>query len=184
MGADAARRIVLGRIVGVFGIKGWVKIESWTRPPENILGYRQWQLGRNACWQTARLIEGRRQGRGLVAQLADESGRACADRDGAQQLVGSEIAISRAALPALAANEFYWADLQGLEVENLQGRRLGRVRELFETPAHDMLVVTSGESECWIPCVLGPIVRSVDLQGGLIRVDWDPGAAGPGDDED
>jgi 16S rRNA processing protein RimM len=182
MGADAGQRILLGRIVGVFGIQGWVKIESWTRPPENILDYRQWQLGRAGRWQAARLIEGRRQGRGLVAQLADESGQACADRDRAQQLVGSEIAIPRAALPALAANEFYWADLLGLEVETLQGRRLGRVRELFETPAHDMLVV-AGESECWIPCVLGPIVKSVDLQAGLIRVDWDPAAVGPGADE-
>ncbi|HXG27247.1 MAG TPA: ribosome maturation factor RimM [Nevskiales bacterium] len=176
MGADANRRIVLGRIVGVFGVKGWVKLESWTRPPENILGYRQWQLGRAGRWQVARLIEGRRQGRGLVAQLADESGSVCDDRDRAAALVGSEIAVMREALPALGPNEFYWADLLGLEVETLQGRRLGRVRELLETPAHDMLVVGGETGVRWIPCVLGPIVKSVDLAAGRIQVDWDPDA--------
>jgi 16S rRNA processing protein RimM len=81
--------------------------------------------------------------------------------------------VLRSQLPAPAPNEFYWADLVGLEVETLAGRRLGRVRELFETPAHDMLVV-SGERDWLIPCVLGPIVKSVDLDAGRIRVDWDP----------
>lgn len=172
MGADAGQRIVLGRIVGVFGIRGWVKIESWTRPPENILEYPEWQLGRAGQWRMVRQLEGRVHGKGLVARL-ESGGDILSDRDQAARLVGSEIAVLRQQLPPPAQNEFYWIDLVGLEVENLEGRRLGRVRELFETPAHDMLVV-SGERECLIPCVLGPIVQSVDLEAGRIRVDWDP----------
>jgi 16S rRNA processing protein RimM len=173
MGVDAGKRIVLGRIVGVFGIKGWVKVESWTRPPENILDYPEWQLGRAGQWQGVRLLEGRTHNRGLVAQLADSAGKVWSDRDRVAALVGSEIAVQREQLPPAAPNEFYWVDLVGLEVENLEGRRLGRVRELFETPAHDMLVV-SGERDYLIPCVLGPIVQAVDLKAGRIRVDWDP----------
>lgn len=173
MGIDAGQRIVLGRIVGVFGIKGWVKVESWTRPPENILDYPEWQLGRAGQWQKVKVLEGRLHNRGLVAQLADAADSVWSDRDQVAKLVGSEIAVKREQLPLAAPNEFYWFDLVGLEVENLEGRRLGRVRELFETPAHDMLVV-SGEREWLIPCVLGPIVKNVDLSAGHIQVDWNP----------
>jgi 16S rRNA processing protein RimM len=171
MGVDAGRRIVLGRIAGVYGIRGWVKIESWTRPLQNILDYPEWQLGRAGQWRRMRVVEGRRHGRGLVAQLADDAGNVCDDRSRATGLVGNEIAVARGQMPPPAPNEFYWADLVGLEVEDLNGRRLGRVRELFETPAHDVLVV-SNERERLIPCVLGPVVKSVDLETGRIRVDW------------
>jgi 16S rRNA processing protein RimM len=173
MGANAGQRIVLGRIVGVFGIKGWVKVESWTRPPENILDYPEWQLGRAGQWQKVKLLEGRLHNRGLVVQLADAADTVWDDRDQVAKLVGSEIAVKREQLPPAAPNEFYWVDLIGLEVENLEGRPLGRVQELFETPAHDMLVV-KGEQDCLIPCVLGPVVKNVDLSAGRIRVDWDP----------
>lgn len=171
MGIDANRRIALGRIVAVHGVRGWVKVESWTRPEKNLLDYPEWQLDRGGHWRKARLVTGRLQGRGLVAQLAVEGGEIPADRDGAQRLVGSRIAVLRGQLPATAPEEFYWADLEGLEVEDLDGRILGRVRELFETPAHDMLVV-SGERERLIPFVPGPIVKSVDLEAGRIQVDW------------
>lgn len=177
MGADTGQRIILGRIAGVFGIRGWVKIESWTRPVGNILDYPEWQLGQSGRWTRVRLLEGRSQNKGLVARLADEAGVAWDDRDRAARLTGSEIAVDRGQLPAPAANEFYWIDLVGLEVETLEGRRLGRVKALFEIPAHDMLVVEAGEREYLIPCVLGPIVKQVDLSAGRVRVDWDPGDA-------
>lgn len=175
MGVDTDQRIGLGRIVGVFGIKGWVKVESWTRPPENLLHYPDWLLGRSGQWQSVKLIEGRMHNRGLVVQLADAAGSVWSDRDQVAKLVGSEIAVLRRQLPAAAPNEFYWVDLIGFEVENLEGRRLGQVRELFETPAHDMLVV-SGEQDHLIPYVLERIVQSVDLDARRIQVDWDPDA--------
>jgi 16S rRNA processing protein RimM len=171
MGVDAGQRVGLGRIVGLYGVKGWVKVESWTRPPQNILNYPEWLLGRDGQWHRARVIGGRRHGHGLVAQLAGGNGVVWDNRDGAAGLVGSEIAVLRGQLPPLAPKEFYWADLVGLEVENLAGERLGRVQELFETPAHDVLVV-AGVRRRLIPCVLGPVVKSVDLDAGLVRVDW------------
>lgn len=173
MGGEDHQRIGLGRIVGVFGIKGWVKIQSWTRPIENILEYPVWQVGRAGRWQTLKLAEGRAQGNRLVAQLANVDGEPVTDRNLAEGLVGCEIAVLRGQLPPTAPNEFYWVDLVGLEVENLEGRQLGRVSELFETPAHDMLVV-QGARECLIPCVIGPIVKNVDLSARRMQVDWDP----------
>jgi 16S rRNA processing protein RimM len=173
MGIEADQRIGLGRIVGVFGIKGWVKVQSWTRPIENILDYPEWQVSHAGKWQCMRLTEGRVHGQGLVAQLANVEGVRITDRNQAEGLVGSEIAVGREQLPPAAPHEFYWIDLIGLEVETLEGRPLGKVRELFETPAHDMLVV-KGERERLIPCVIGPIVKDVDLSARRIRVDWDP----------
>lgn len=173
MGMAADQRIVIGRIVGVFGVKGWVKVESWTRPPENILDYPVWLLGRAGSWQQVKLVDGRPHNRGLVVQLADVEGQPWCDRDRVAQWIGCEIAVLRGQLPPPAQNEFYWVDLVGLEVEDKEGRSLGKVRELFETPAHDMLVV-SGERDHLIPCVFGPIVLSVDIEAGRIRVDWNP----------
>jgi len=171
-GGDQAR-VGIGRIAGVFGIKGWVKIESWTRPAENILEYADWQVGRSANWRAMHLVQGRSHGKGFIAQLADANGVVCSDRSEAERLAGSEIAILRGQLPPLAEGEYYWAELQGLEVRHLDGRVLGRVQEVIETPAHDVLAV-AGERQRLIPFVVGPIVHKVDVAAGCIEVDWDP----------
>lgn len=160
------RRMIVGRVVGLFGVRGWVKVYSYTRPPEALLGYGTWQLEVRGEWQTRAVAEGRRQGRGLVARLAGFE-----DRDAAATLVGAVIAVSASQLPARAEGEYYWAELEGLRVVNLAGQELGRVSHLFETGANDVLVVR-GERERLIP--FGKrIVRDVDLEAGTIRVDWD-----------
>lgn len=171
-GHDQAR-VVIGRIAGVFGIKGWVKIESWTRPTGNILEYADWQVGRSANWRAMHMVQGRSHGKGFIAQLADANGTVCTDRSEAERLTGSEIAIMREQLPALAQGEYYWAELLGLEVTHLDGRVLGRVQEVMEMPAHDVLAV-AGERQRLIPFVVGPIVRKIDVVAGRIEVDWDP----------
>lgn len=171
MGVDACRRVVLGRIAGVYGVKGWVRVESWTRPPRSLLDYPEWQLGCAGQWRRMRRLDGRMQGRKLVAQLVDEAGNVYMDRDRAAALIGHEIAVLRGQMPPAGPGEYYWADLEGLAVEDLEGSILGRVRELIETPAHDLLVVSGGR-ERLIPFVQGPIVKSVDLESGTIRVDW------------
>lgn len=166
-------RVVIGRIAGVFGIKGWVKLESWTRPAENILEYADWQVGRSGSWRAMRVTQGRSHGKGFIAQLADANGTLCTDRTEAERLIGSEITVGREQLAPPAQGEYYWADLLGLEVAHLDGRVLGRVQEILETPAHDVLAV-AGERQRLIPFVAGPIVRKVDLAAGRIEVDWDP----------
>jgi len=166
-GGDSSRWVVLGRVSGLFGVKGWVKVFSDTAPRENILGYSCWYLKRGGEWQPYDLLDGRRQGKAVVARL-----EGCNDRDQAAELIGTDIAIPRDRLPPTQAGEYYWTDLQGLRVETLDGIDLGKVDHLFETGANDVLVA-KGDRQRLIPFIDGVIDR-VDLETGLIRVDWDP----------
>jgi 16S rRNA processing protein RimM len=160
------RMLVLGRIAGVYGLRGWVKVFSETDPRENILRYSPWYLGEA---QAPRAVsEGRRHGKAVIARLAG-----CEDRDQAAALVGKAIAVPREQLPPPTEDELYWADLEGLAVETLDGTPLGRVDHLFATPANDVLVV-AGERERLLPFLWEQVVREVDFERGLIRVDWDP----------
>ncbi|HJS22705.1 MAG TPA: ribosome maturation factor RimM [Steroidobacteraceae bacterium] len=156
----------LGRIVGVFGVKGWVKVESYTDPREAILAYPEWHLDKPAQG-ARRVIAGRKHGRQVVASLEHIE-----DRDVARQLVGATISVQRSALPELKPREYYRADLIGLRVVNEQGRELGRVERFIDTPAHAVMVVR-GAAEHWLP-VTPQYLRRVDLAGGEIRVDWSP----------
>lgn len=173
MSADDDLRVVLGRIRGAHGVHGWVRVESYSRPPDNILGYTQWQLGLGGAWLSYNLLAGRRHGPGFIAHLADPQGRPLADRDDALALLDAPVAVYRRELEPLPQGEYYWVDLQGLKVVTVDGAVLGVVERLFETGANDVLVV-QGERERLIPFVQGPIVHEVDLEAGIIRVDWDP----------
>ena len=166
--AEADARIVLGEIVGAHGVRGEVKIHSWTRPRQNILNYPAWLLDSADGATEYRVTGGRAQGRGLVAGLAGVDGR-----DSAEALQGRRIMVARRALPPTAPGEYYWADLEGLAVETLDGASLGRVSGLLETGANDVLVV-SGERERLIPYTPGLHIQSVEPSAGRIRVDWDP----------
>lgn len=162
------REVTLGRIVGAFGVKGWVKVKSYTRPEEGILDYGAWQLVvPGAAGRTVRPLEGRRHGGLLVARLAG-----VADQDAAAGLTGCDIAVSRAELPEPGVGQYYWADLEGLEVVTTGGVGLGRVDHFVETPANPVMVVR-GERERWLPLVDKHVI-SVDLDAGRVVVDWDP----------
>lgn len=165
---DPARKVILGRISGIYGVRGWVRVYSHTRPIAGILDYSPWYLGKGGDWRPCEVLGGHPQGKGLVARLEGVS-----DRDRARDLIGLEIAVPRERLPEPAADEVYWSDLEGLEVETLAGHPLGRVHHLFETGANDVLVVR-GDRERLLPLVWGRVIRDLDLEHGRIRVDWDP----------
>lgn len=158
--------VILGRISGIYGVQGWVKVYSETRVRADILGYEQWWLRRPGGWQKVRLIEGRMQGEGVIARLEGVN-----DRDAARGLIGTEIAVHRHELPPAKPGEYFWSDLEGLKVVNLDGVVLGTVSHLFETGANDVLVV-AGERERLIPFTRDA-VKEVDLAGRTLRVDWD-----------
>ena len=160
--------VILGRISGLYGVRGWVKVYSDTEPRENLLNYSPWLLRQALAWKEWRLETGRRQGKYVVAKLAG-----CDDRDAAAGLIGMDIAVKRSQLPSTAAGEYYWTDLEGLDVVNLSGLRLGYVDYLFETGSNDVLVV-KGDKEYLIPFILKQVVLSVDLDNQLLKVDWDP----------
>lgn len=160
------KRVVLGRIAGVFGVRGWVKVYSETDPREGILGYSPWLIGESD--EPRRIVEGRVHGKGVVARI-----EGCEDRDQAALLLEQEIAVTRDRLPPPRPDEFYWIDLEGLQVVTLEGEALGTVSHLFSTGANDVLVV-EGERERMIPFSWSEAIRSVDFEHGLIQVDWDP----------
>lgn len=159
----------IGRIQGVWGASGWVKIWSLTQPPENIFEYQPWQrVGAPGLFHVR---DWRRQGAKLVARLDGVE-----TRDAAEALVGTELAIDRAALPEAGENQFYWSDLIGLEVVNRDALRLGRVSGLIDAGAHDVLEIRpdGGGDAVLVPFVPDRFVDAVDLDAGRIRVDWQP----------
>jgi 16S rRNA processing protein RimM len=165
-------RVTLGRVAGVFGIRGWIRVHSYTRPVDNLLDYPRWWIAAQPAYE-ASLFEGRRQGAGLVARIGGPDGEAIADRDVAAGLIGAEIQVFRADLPAPEPGSYYWADLVGLEVLSTGGAYLGRVAAVMENGAQDVLVVEDGGQERLIPFVHGAIIRSVDLPGRRIVADWE-----------
>ena len=162
--------IPVGKISGVFGIKGWMKIFSFTDPRQNILNYSPLYLSRKGEWVEVKVSNGRMQGKGVVISFADIT-------EPAQvlPLIGAELAISEQQLKPTAKDEFYWSDLIGLTVVNVHDEILGIVDNLLETGAHDVLLVKDKEhaTERLIPFVMDEIVELVDLDSKLIRVDWE-----------
>jgi len=163
-----ADMVVLGRIAGVFGVRGWVKVFSHTEPRDNILTYSPWCIRERGGWGERRLLAGKPHGKGIIALL-----QGCDDRDQAASMVGCDIAVARSRLPELKQDDYYWSDLQGLRVQTLKGVELGIVGHLFETGANDVMVV-KGERERLIPYLWQQVVKQVDLDTGLMLVDWDP----------
>ena len=165
---NAQRRVLLGRIVGVHGVRGEVKIESYTEPRLTIFDYSPWLLETApGVIEKIENVQGRAQGKGVIASLGS------ADRDAAAKLIGASIFVSRAALPELK-DEFYQEDLAGLEVVNLAGVSLGKVSHLFDTGANLVLVTREKNgSEHLIPYVPDVYVQAVDLDAGCITVDWE-----------
>lgn len=155
----------MGRIAAPYAVRGWIKIQTFTEYLDSLLDYPVWWLGKNGQWREFVWDEARPQGHYLVARLEGVD-----DRNAAELLVGWEIAVPRDERPAPDEDEFYWDDLMGLTVVNTAGEILGKVEQLLETGAHDILKVM-GERERLIPFTK-PIVQDVDLSNGRITVEW------------
>jgi len=188
-------RILVGRINGVYGIKGWLKIYSFTDPIEQILAYEPWYLMRqNSRVQPAQGKTGdlqssiRKSGFGPDRILEIEAGKVHGkgiialpkgfdDRNQAETLRGFEIWVDRSLLPTLEGGDYYWHQLEQLLVVNEQQEQLGRVSHLLETGANDVLVVVPDsdsidDTERLIPYVEGSVVKEINLATGKILVDW------------
>ena len=159
--------ICVGHVLGPTGLRGWVRVFSHTSPRDNIFSYSPWFIDRGDGLETFR-VRGRRQGKHVLARL-----EGIEDRDGAEKLTGCRLHIRQQQLPELAAGEYYWSDLIGLDVETLQSEPLGRVAAMMETGADDVMVL-EGDRERLIPFVIDDIVREVDLGNRRLVVDWSP----------
>lgn len=163
--------IVLGRIVAPFGVHGWLRVHAFGDDPEawkkmSCLWLSADADAPDANWTAHQLSGFRRHGDGFVAKL-----QGVEDRSSAESLDGRFIGAPREALPTPSQDEYYWADLVGLEVVNLQQECLGTVGSLIETGANEVLVVKDGERERLLPFIASVVV-GVDLPAGRINVDW------------
>jgi 16S rRNA processing protein RimM len=169
MGDESSALIELGVVGAPFGVRGWVKLRSFTDPPDRLLQHRSLRLGIGGLWTAYRIEASGRSGGQLTAKLSGVE-----DRDQAQTLRGAKIGVPRSELPQRNDKEFYRADLIGCEVVNLAGAHLGSVRHFVETPAQVLMVVRGGR-EHWVPAVPRH-VRRVDLTARRVVVDWDDAA--------
>lgn len=160
--------VLLGRIHGAFGVRGEIKLESFTEPLRSIFRYQPWTL-RDAQGRERELtgVRGRETAKGLVAIFPDVE-----DRDAAEAMRGIEVWAPRSVLPPPKPGEYYWVDLEGLRVVNTEGVDFGIVSHLFSTGVNDVLVA-KGERERMIPFVEPDYVVSVDFEAGVVTVDWD-----------
>ncbi|MGH8570033.1 MAG: ribosome maturation factor RimM [Gammaproteobacteria bacterium] len=158
--------VVLGRIGGLHGLQGGLKVYSYTRPAEGIFEYTPWYLDLDGAWRAVVRTDACARQKRLIAYL-DGFG----DRDRATGLVGADIAVRRSQLRPLQVNEHYWVDLIGLEAYTPTGQHLGSVVGMLDTGANDVLIVR-GERDRLVPYVEGVYVRNVDLANRRLEIDW------------
>lgn len=167
--------VVVGKLGAAYGIRGWLKLHSFTDEAEQVFGYQPWQIGRDGRWQNATVAQWRRHNDGLIVRLAGID-----DRTAAEPFIGFEIAVPVTQLPQLPTGEYYWRDLIGMQVVTTSGVNLGVVNGLMETGSNDVLAVTApsddafGKRERLIPFLLDQVIHQVDLAHRTITVDWDP----------
>jgi 16S rRNA processing protein RimM len=164
---DGAGFVVVGRIAGLHGLQGGLKVYSYTRPAEGILEYTPWYLYLGGAWQAVVRTDAYARQKRLIAYL-----KGFCDVDSATGLVGADIAVRRAQLRPLPDGEHYWRDLIGLEAYTPSGQGLGKVVGMLDTGANDVLIVR-GERDRLVPYVEGVYVRSVDLANRRLELDWD-----------
>ena len=166
-GDSRGRAVVLGRVGAPFGVRGWVKVTSYTDPPEGIVGYGDWELVGSFGTEQVRVLEWKRAGRQIAVQIEGLS-----SRDEAQRLTGAEVRVARSRLPPAGPGEYYWHDLLGLQAFGTAGEPLGTVDEILELPAHPVLVL-EGDRQRLVPLVPERLVE-VDLDAGRLTLDWHP----------
>ncbi|MBS0350762.1 MAG: ribosome maturation factor RimM [Proteobacteria bacterium] len=159
-------KIVVGEFGPSYGVQGWIKVNSFTEPAENILRYRPWQVHRNHRWLLIEVTHSKQLTKNIIVKLAE-----CDTPELAKTYTNHPIAIERNQLPNLSPEEYYWSDLAGLAVVNLQGVALGTVDYLFSTGSNDVLVV-KGQRRHLIPYTTEAIIK-VDLTQKVLTVDWD-----------
>jgi 16S rRNA processing protein RimM len=166
--AKPTKWVTLGRVSGVFGVKGWLKVQSYTEPRDNVVRFESWTLRRNGADQPFDVEDGHSHAGSVVVKL-----RGIDDRDEARDWVGADIVVEREQLPPTREGEYYWTDLEGLEVHTTTGVVLGKVDHLLATGGNDVLVLDSTPG-LLIPFIVGSVVRDVDFTAGRIVVDWSP----------
>lgn len=162
------RFVVVGRFGSTYGVDGWIKVSSYTDPIDNLLHYHPWHVKRGGTWQEIAIIDCKCHGQGIIALI-----EGFAVRETAKLFSGMDIAIQRKQLPPLAPGEFYLDDLLNMDVNTIDGRALGKITQIMETGASEIIVV-NGDKQHMIPLLLDNYVKKIDFEQQLVTVDWDP----------
>ena len=161
-----SKKVIVGRLGAAFGVRGQLKVNSYTDPITNILDYPHWQVQHQGTWQPLPLESKKKQGNTIVIKM-----KGIDDRDIAKAYTNDLIGIEHTDLPPAPAGEYYWSDLEGCTVHNTEKVVLGTIVEMRDTGANDIMVI-EGERRHLIPFI-PDILQSVDLDQQLIIVDWD-----------
>ncbi len=169
MGRTYRGYIITGKVGATYGIKGWLKVYSYTEEAAQILQYKPWYLAEGPNWQAFELEDGRQHGKAIVVKFPGIE-----TPEEARKLTGRAIAIQREQLPVLPENEYYWADLEGLTVLDQNGQILGQIAYLIATGSNDVLVIRDqAGKERAIPYLPGTVIKKIDLKEQRMVVDWD-----------
>ncbi|MGZ3183008.1 MAG: ribosome maturation factor RimM [Telluria sp.] len=166
--AVPADLVQVGFVSGAFGIVGGLRVRPFSDDADALLKVKDWWLDKPALHEV-KVKSAKAHGGEVVAMLAGLT-----DRDVAEALKGASVLVSRSRFPQLPENEFYWSDLIGLDVVNLQGEALGKVTDMMHNGAQSILRITpveEGAGERLIPFV-DELVKTVDLQAQTVTVDW------------
>ncbi|UUM30225.1 ribosome maturation factor RimM [Vibrio japonicus] len=172
----SSEKIVVGKFGATYGIRGWLKVFSYTDNTESIFDYSPWFIEQGGKWVEYKVESWKRHNKGLVVKLDGLD-----VREEAQLMTNFEIFIDPAVLPELPEDEFYWRDLIGMQVVTGNGYDLGTVSDLLETGSNDVLVVKAnlkdafGQKERLIPFLEEQVIKHIDREAQRIEVDWDPG---------
>jgi len=167
--------IIIGKITSVYGVKGWVKVFSYTEPMDQILDYPNWLISNGGPWESIDVDSGRSHGKGMVTHI-----QGCDDREIAKNYSGYEIAVEKTALANLEHDDYYWHELVGLIVWTIDGQKLGRVDHMMSAGgANDVIVVKANRDsidkrERMIPYLYGEVIKRINLEEKIIEVDWNP----------
>ncbi len=162
--------LIIGRVGGVFGVHGWVKISSYTRPKANILSYSPLLMKVDKEWQEIEIEDSQQRGDRLMAKI-----KGIDSPEEGKKYVHCDLAVARDKLPALEEGKYYWRDLIGLEVFNQDKINIGRINNIVETGANDVMVIAGGDKgkrRILIPLIMDIFVKKVDLIAGTVDVDW------------
>lgn len=159
--------VIMGRFGSAYGVRGWLKVISFTDPIDNLLDHKTWQIEHKHLWQPITIQDGKRHGEFLVVKI-----EGCDDRDQARVYTNDLIAVSRDELTPLKQGEYYWTDLIGLRVINEKDIDLGKIDHLIETGSNDVMIIKDAHKERWLPYI-DDVVKSIDLEKKEMRVEWD-----------
>jgi len=155
----------IGRVLKPHGVKGKMKVEYFGEDLHRFFSYREVFIeGDKGRPESYEILEASPHPPRLILRL-----KGIEKIEEAEPMIGKTILVEKEALPELEEGEYYWIDLMGIEVETREGKRIGKVKEIFSTGAHDVYVVEGKRGEIFLPAI-EDVIQSIDLKKRVMKV--------------